>query len=839
MSDIIFKWEKVSKNFPGVRALEDVSICLFAGEVHAIVGENGAGKSTLIHMAAGVYLPDEGGIQITDGTSYSTPVGARKNGVVTVFQEAELFDHLSVAENIALLQGLPVEKAGLVNWSQIQETATSYLQGLPDPIDPRMAASTLSVAQRQMLQVASAVAQNARVLILDEPTSALSVSETTWLFRQIESLKQTGAAIVYISHRQEEIFQLSDRISVLRDGALIWTEPVTNVTNHSLIEAMVGRKLDIDGQRENTSPVKAPVRLEIRNLSDHEQVIEDVSLSVKAGEVVGIYGLVGAGRTEFVETLFGIRERARGDVWIDGDPVRIRTPNEAVANGIGLVTEDRLNQGIFRWHDVSENTVAAALRQLGNGPFTNLARERVATQNIKERLNVKFASPHQAIENLSGGNQQKVLVGRWLLNEPKILILDEPTRGVDVGAKEEVHNIISELATAGCTIVFISSELPEVLRYSQRIVVFRDGQISGELTVDEATPELVAELAFPAVKSKRMGQTDNTLIRHSSMMGQHVTEFALAAISAILMLILKWKNPAFDFSVLLVNVIPWAILGLSAAIVIIVGAIDISIGSLLGLATAAGGMVMTSGLPPSLAIVMGVTVAVVVAVVGSLLNAAMSIWGNVHPIVVTLGMLYAFRGLVSALMNGESIIDVPEVFTWIARKGDFPTSLVYGALIFVLVHLFMTRHRVGRHLYVVGNSETAASLLGIRKTVVWCWAFALSGVLVALSGLLQLATTTQMQATLGETWELDAIAIAVIGGVSITGGRGTVPGVALGAILLKTLQAVLIQFEASAGKIKLVVGLVILIAITVDHLSAHHLVRRGQRTRQRARRGGS
>ena len=236
---------------------------------------------------------------------------------------------------------------------------------------------------------------------------------------------------------------------------------------------------------------------------------------------------------------------------------------------------------------------------------------------------------------------------------------------------------------------------------------------------------------------------------------------------------------------------------------------------------------------------MGVTVAVVVAVVGSLLNAAMSIWGNVHPIVVTLGMLYAFRGLVSALMNGESIIDVPEVFTWIARKGDFPTSLVYGALIFVLVHLFMTRHRVGRHLYVVGNSETAASLLGIRKTVVWCWAFALSGVLVALSGLLQLATTTQMQATLGETWELDAIAIAVIGGVSITGGRGTVPGVALGAILLKTLQAVLIQFEASAGKIKLVVGLVILIAITVDHLSAHHLVRRAQRTRQRARRGGS
>ena len=235
---------------------------------------------------------------------------------------------------------------------------------------------------------------------------------------------------------------------------------------------------------------------------------------------------------------------------------------------------------------------------------------------------------------------------------------------------------------------------------------------------------------------------------------------------------------------------------------------------------------MTSGLPPILSIVIGGGVAVFVAIAGSLLNAAVSIWGNVHPIVVTLGMLYAFRGMVSVLMNGESITDVPDAFTWIARYGSFPTSLIYGALIFISVHIFMTRHHRGRHLYVVGNSEVAASLLGIRKPVAWCWAFALSGVLVALSGLLQLATTTQMQSTLGETWELDAIAIAVIGGVSITGGRGTVVGVALGALLLKSLQAVLLQFQASAGRIKLVVGLMILIAITIDHLSARHLARR-------------
>ena len=464
---------------------------------------------------------------------------------------------------------------------------------------------------------------------------------------------------------------------------------------------------------------------------------------------------------------------------------------------------------------------------LGNGVLTSDAQEQTATARIQELLSIKFSSSAQAIENLSGGNQQKVIVGRWLLNRPKVLILDEPTRGVDVGAKEELHNIIAELAADGCAVIFISSELPEVLRYSHRTIVFRDGSISGDLNSQEATAEQVAELAFPvSATEENSHSTQQSFDNKTSLLNRYLTEVGLAAIAVILMIVLKLQNPSFDFAVLFVHVVPWAILGLAAAIVIVVGAVDISVGSLLGLATAAGGIVMTSGLPPILSIVIGGGVAVFIAIAGSLLNAAVSIWGNVHPIVVTLGMLYAFRGMVSVLMNGESITDVPDAFTWIARYGSFPTSLIYGALIFISVHIFMTRHLRGRHLYVVGNSEVAASLLGIRKPVAWCWAFALSGVLVALSGLLQLATTTQMQSTLGETWELDAIAIAVIGGVSITGGRGTVVGVALGALLLKSLQAVLLQFQASAGRIKLVVGLMILIAITIDHLSARHLGRR-------------
>lgn len=827
MSKTVFEWKEVTKTFPGVRALNNVSLSLHEGEVHAIVGENGAGKSTLIHLAAGVYMPDAGEIQMLGGDSYSTPIEARQNGVVTVFQESELFDHLSVAENIALLQGLPIDKLGFVDWTQIHVSAQAYLQQLPEPIDSRVSAASLSVAQRQMLQVASAVAQNAKVLILDEPTSALSATETTWLFEQIAQLKRQGAAIVYISHRQEEIFGLSDRISVLRDGQLIWTLPLEEVTGHSLVEAMVGRRVNLGQQRTIPDLTAAPTIFSVRELSDISGAVPEVSLDVKAGEIVGIYGLVGAGRTEFAETVFGVRERQAGDVFVDGQRANPNNPKEAVANGIGLVTEDRLHHGIFRWHSVSENAVAAALPALGNGVLTSDAQEQTATARIQELLSIKFSSSAQAIENLSGGNQQKVIVGRWLLNRPKVLILDEPTRGVDVGAKEELHNIIAELAAEGCAVIFISSELPEVLRYSHRTIVFRDGSISGDLNSQEATAEQVAALAFPVSTTEESSHsTQQSFDNKTSLLNRYLTEVGLAAIAVILMIVLKLQNPSFDFAILFVNVVPWAILGLAAAIVIVVGAIDISVGSLLGLATAAGGIVMTSGLPPILGIVIGGGVAVFVAIAGSLLNAAVSIWGNVHPIVVTLGMLYAFRGMVSVLMNGESITDVPDAFTWIARYGSFPTSLIYGALIFISVHIFMTRHHRGRHLYVVGNSEVAASLLGIRKPVAWCWAFALSGVLVALSGLLQLATTTQMQSTLGEMWELDAIAIAVIGGVSITGGRGTVVGVALGALLLKSLQAVLLQFQASAGRIKLVVGLMILIAITIDHLSARHLARR-------------
>ncbi len=827
MSAPVLEWENVTKTFPGVVALDNVTLALYPGEVHAIVGENGAGKSTLIHLAAGVYLPDSGSLHTLERQQYSSPVAARDLGIVTVFQESELFDHLSVAENIALLQGLPVNQQGLVHWSQVYESAATYLNQLPEPIDPKLPASTLSVAQRQMLQVAAAVAQKARVLILDEPTSALSASETQWLFQKIEELKQNGAAIVYISHRQEEIFSLSDRVTVLRDGQLIWTRLISEITNASLVEAMVGRQLELDHQRTIPDLSEAPTRLSVINLSDVNGTVHDVSLDVKAGEVVGIYGLVGAGRTEFVDTVFGVRERSSGDTLIDGSQVAIRSAKDAVASGLGLVTEDRLSQGIFRWHSVADNTVAASLKRLGQGVFTSNKRELEATHEIQQRLNVKSSGPDQAIENLSGGNQQKVIVGRWLLNQPKVLILDEPTRGVDVGAKEELHNIVAGLAADGCAVIFISSELPEILRYSHRILVFRDGTVSGELNPLDTTPEQIAELAFPITQQdSKPKQGDVTSQNVPAVSGRFFTEIILAAISVALMILLRIKNPSFDFAVLFVNVIPWAILGLAAAVVIIVGAIDISIGSLLGLATAAGGIVMTSGLPPWPAVILGISIAVLVAIAGSLLNAAMSIYGNVHPIVVTLGMLYAFRGMVSVLMNGESITDVPDGFTWIARVGSFQSSLVYGALIFIVTHIFMTRHRRGRHFYVVGNSDTAASLLGIKKPVVWCWAFGLGGVLVALAGLLQLATTTQMQATLGETWELDAIAIAVIGGVSITGGRGTVPGVALGALLLKSLQAVLIQFEASAGRIKLVVGLMILIAITVDHLSVRHLARR-------------
>jgi ABC-type sugar transport system ATPase subunit/ribose/xylose/arabinose/galactoside ABC-type transport system permease subunit len=804
-----------------VVALDDVDFDLRSGEVHGLVGENGAGKSTLINLVSGVLQPDAGVIHLAgEPVRIPDPVAARRLGVVTVHQEADFFPSLSVAENMALLSGLPTGSFGLVDWTTVNRSAQESVNAVGEEIRVSQSASQLSVAHRHMTQIAAAVVQRAKVVILDEPTSALTAVESAWLFEQIERLTAAGAGVVYISHRQEEILALADRVTVLRDGRKVWTRTKSEITNESLITAMVGRDA---GESPRAAPSHTDeVQLHVAGLSDLAGRFSNVSFELRAGEVVGVYGLVGAGRTELAEALYGLRPVASGSVTIGGVALDAKEPARAVAAGLAYLPEDRLRQGLFRGLSIRANSVVSTLQRWSRcGLFTNAAAENAATESMTGRLAVKHRSIQQPISQLSGGNQQKVVLGRCLLAEPRVLILDEPTRGVDVGAKTEIHQLLRQIAANGCAILMISSELHEVIEQSDRILVMREGALAGEFDATAAEPEEIAQAALPAEHGSRQ-ETGGADHSERPKLKLPFGELGLALIVIVLLLWLGLTSDNFFSANNLANLASetglWTILGLAAATVIVAGGIDISVGSLIAVAAASAGLILKTDLPPGLSIPLAVASAVAVGSSGGLLNGALSLVGRIHPIVVTLGMIFFYRGIAIALLRGQQINELPQQFGYLAihPASGFRGVILIGAVVTVSLYVVLSHTRFGRHLYALGSSESAARLVGISKTKVWLGAFAASGLLVGLAAAIELASSMQMQAQLAKGWELQAIAVAVIGGVSITGGRGTVLGVFLGALLLQLVNSALVRWEIQGSQVDLVVGGMILTAVVLD-----------------------
>jgi ribose transport system ATP-binding protein len=481
----------VSKEFPGVQALMGIDLDLRGGEVHAIVGENGAGKSTLMKILAGIYQPDAGSLLVDGRTVHiSSPRHAMALGIGMIHQELNLAPNLSVAENIFL--GRAPMRFGLVDWRRLDLQTRSLLDRLAIDLDGRAAVEDLSVARQQMVEIAKALSLNARVIIMDEPTSALTERETATLFRIIGRLKAEGVAVAYISHRLEEIFRVADRVTVLRDGRLVSSSRVADTTPAQLISLMVGRELTALFPKESVE-VGGPV-LEVRRLS-RAGVLHDVSFVLHQREILGLAGLVGAGRTELVRAIFGVDPIDGGEVLIDGKVVKIHGPREAIQLGLGFVTEDRKLHGLVLGMTVRENATLASLANVGRFGFIDFARERAMAADYVRQLDIRTPTVEQEVNNLSGGNQQKVVVAKWLATRPRILILDEPTRGIDVGAKAEVHALMSRLAVAGVSILMISSELPEILGMSDRILVVRQGRISAEFSRQEASQEKIMAAA--------------------------------------------------------------------------------------------------------------------------------------------------------------------------------------------------------------------------------------------------------------------------------------------------------------------------------------------------------
>ncbi|MDO5424253.1 MAG: sugar ABC transporter ATP-binding protein [Eubacteriales bacterium] len=500
MSDYVLELKGITKIFPGVKALNNVQFQLKKGEIHALMGENGAGKSTFIKVITGVHKAEEGEMYLYGKkVDFKGPKDAQAAGIAAIYQHVTAYPHLTVAENIFM--GHQIVKHGFVQWKQMNDEANKLLQRLHSDFKATDEMGTLSVAQQQMVEIAKALSTNAQIIIMDEPTASLTKNESEELYRIADQLRDEGKSIIFISHRFEDMYRLATRVTVFRDSQYIGTYDVDKITNADLIKAMVGREINELFPKPKVKIGKEVLRLEKLTRIGY---FKDVSFSVRAGEILGLTGLVGAGRTEVVESVFGVTHPDSGKIYLEGKEVHIKQPSDAMELGIGLLPEDRQKSGLIMSWGLGRNVTLPTLANYAKNSFLDEAKEREVAKKYLEEVDTKAVTIFDPASSLSGGNQQKVVVARTLAQDLKVVIMDEPTKGVDVGAKAEIYDIMGQLAQKGYAIILISSEMPEILGMSDRIIIMCNGKVTGELSREEATQEQILEFAME--KSEKGGR---------------------------------------------------------------------------------------------------------------------------------------------------------------------------------------------------------------------------------------------------------------------------------------------------------------------------------------------
>lgn len=815
MGQAVLRLSAIAKRFSGIAALQGAHLDVRAGEIHGLVGENGAGKSTLINVATGLLKPDAGEIVLQDRrVTLSSPRHAAALGLAVVHQEADLFAQLSVAENMLLGRGLVRGRGGLIDWPGTYRQAEGLLAPLGESFDVRAVAEGLSIARRMMAEIAAAISENACVLFLDEPTSSLTLKEFEHLFGQIRRLRDSGVGVVYVSHRLEEVVAISDRVTIMRDGATIETRPTKDLTMEHIVGVMVGRELD--QMFVKRAVPTGEVRLRVEGATADDDSFRKIQIQVRAGQIVGLYGFVGAGRSEFGQAIFGLRPLAAGKVHIDGKPAIIRSPGDAVKAGLAYVPEDRLVQGVFRGHSLRSNASLAVLRRLSTLGWVRSREERALAEGVVRDMDVRAASIEQPIATLSGGNQQKVVFGRWQATRPKVLVLDEPTRGVDVGAKAEIHKLICDMAEKGTAILLISSELPEIMAMCDRVVTFSEGRQTGTFDPKTDSENVIAAAAVP----RQLEDAAKARVRSGA--GARILQFReLSLVGFILALsaCMAFVNPhqfatVGNFLDVLASAALPAIMAQGAMLIICAGGIDISVGSMMGLVAALAAMAAKAGVPPPACLAM----ACAVGCMCSLLNGGTALLARIHPIIVTLAGISLYRGVMRLVTGGYEITQLPPAYRALA-DGEFlhvPKICYYVIAVSVAAHILLRYTLTGRRVLAQGNSESAARLIGLSKARLTLLVFGLSGVLVGLAAVLDAGYYGKVQANTGEGMELRAIAAAVIGGTNILGGRGSALGTLLGAFLVALLYNVLILAEISSYWQHAFVGGLILVTVALD-----------------------
>jgi ABC-type sugar transport system ATPase subunit/ribose/xylose/arabinose/galactoside ABC-type transport system permease subunit len=838
-SHVVASLDGVTKVFGGTVAVANVSLQLRAGEVLALLGENGAGKSTCVKLLAGVHRPDDGQVSILGKpVTFASPLEAQRAGVAVMHQHPGLFPDLSIAENLFIGQtGLRWK----LDHRHMQNEAARLLRLVGLDVELTAPLGRLRTSEQQLVEIARALSLDARVLIMDEPTAALSQREVERLFSVVDNLRAQGVAMMFVGHRMDEIYRVADRIAVLRDGRHVGTEIAADLSRERAVQMMVGRSLDGLYPRNTATPGK--VVLDVKGLSS-DGSFREVSFQLRAGEILGFGGLVGSGRTEIARVLFGIDQPSAGTITIDGRAMRFASPKDAMDNGIAYVSEDRIGQSLVMDFPILDNASLTVLDKATRGGLMSREKELGIAKPFLDRLRLRYKSFDQPVGALSGGNQQKVVLAKWLATAPRILILDEPTQGIDVQTKADVHAMMTDLASKGMAIILISSELPELLGMADRMIVLREGAVTAEFRHDEATQEKVIGAATDAIVRKVDGEIVAKPVLHEgegSRIPDQVPEKSVqstlrrvmarrelglfAAIAAVVVPIsilnIRMLSGA-NLSALAMDAGLLMIVAVAQMLVMITRSIDLSVAAVIGLA--AYGAASTMHLHPEIGVAGGVALACAIGLAAGFLNGVIVTYGRVPAIVVTLGTMSIFRGINSLWAGGTQVSadQVPQAWLDMTAANIFgvPAVLLIAIATLLVVAYILRNTSIGRELFAIGSNPDGASLIGIPSRARILIAFSAAGLLAGFDGALWASRYATVDARVAYGFELTVIAAVVVGGIAVRGGSGTVLGVAAGALMLLIINNGLTLVRVDPLWLQGVYGLVILAAIGIDALVA-------------------